>query len=108
MAAMEQVAKDHKQTLVPLTDDLPLLVSGLDSLSLAVLVVRIEDELNLDPFNTSDAVNFPLTFRDFVAAYENAAKSVPIFSAPASSMSSSAPDTGSLPDGTEGSDPRKA
>ena len=48
---IEQVAKEHQQTLAPLVDELELFHSGLDSLSLAVIVVRLEDELMVDPFS---------------------------------------------------------
>jgi acyl carrier protein len=73
MSEMEKVAKEHHQTLAPLTDDLVLLESGLDSLAFAVLVVRLEGALGVDPFSASDDIEFPVTLRDFVAAYENAA-----------------------------------
>lgn len=75
MRAIENIAKEHNRTLAPLTDDLPLLDTGLDSLALAVLVVRLEDELNVDPFNPSESSAFPVTLGAFVAAYERATKS---------------------------------
>jgi hypothetical protein len=74
MFAIEKVAKEHKCTLVPLTDDLVLFDSGLDSLALAALVARLEDELMIDPFSSSEAVDFPVTLGDFFALYEHAAK----------------------------------
>ena len=76
MSEIEKVAKEHNRTLAPLTDDLVLLDSGLDSLCFAVLVARLEDELKVDPFTASEDVDFPVTLRDFIAAYEHAAKSV--------------------------------
>jgi acyl carrier protein len=76
MSEMEKVAKEHDRILAPLTDDLVLIDSGLDSLAFAVLVVRLEGELGVDPFTTSDDIEFPVTLRDFVAAYENATKSI--------------------------------
>ena len=72
MLAIKKVARDHDRTLAPLTDDLVLLKSGLDSLSLAVLIVHLEDELNVDPFSASMGDDFPMTLRDFFAAYERA------------------------------------
>jgi acyl carrier protein len=70
---IEQVAKEHRQMLAPLVDELELLFqSGLDSLSLAVIVVRLEDELMVDPFSGSDAAGVPKTVGDFVLAYERA------------------------------------
>ena len=59
--------------LAPLTDDLQLLNSGLDSLCLAILVIRLEDSLGVDPFTASEDTLFPVTFGDFVSFYENAA-----------------------------------
>jgi acyl carrier protein len=76
LLAVEKVAKEHKRALAPLTDDLVVLESGLDSLSLAVLVAHLEDELMVDPFTASDGINFPVTLGDFVAAYERAVNSV--------------------------------
>ncbi len=76
ISEIEKVAKEYNQTLAPLADDLVLVDSGLDSLAFAVLVVRLESELGVDPFTASQDVEFPVTLRDFVVAYENAAKSV--------------------------------
>jgi hypothetical protein len=47
-----------------------LLGSGLDSLSFAIIVASLEDELGFDPFNT-EVVEFPITFGDFVKLYES-------------------------------------
>jgi Phosphopantetheine attachment site len=70
----KQVAEEHDRRLAPLTDDLELLESGLDSLSFAVVVVRLEQALGVDPFTASDNAVFPLTFGEFVNVYENAGK----------------------------------
>jgi hypothetical protein len=56
-----------------LTNDLPLLESGLDSFCLAVLVAALEDILDLDPFADDSASTFPVTLGDFIRLYENAA-----------------------------------
>jgi acyl carrier protein len=61
-------------TLAPLSDDMNLLDSGLDSLCFAILVARLEDTLGVDPFTASDDVTFPVTLGDLVQAYENAAR----------------------------------
>jgi acyl carrier protein len=74
MDQMAQVAREHGKTLGPLDDNLALLDSGLDSLGIAVLVARLEDRLGVDPFTTSDDVQFPVTIGDFVRAYENGAR----------------------------------
>jgi hypothetical protein len=67
---LRQVALEHGRTLAPLTDTLKLLESGLDSLSLATLVIRLEDSLGIDPFKSGSAIEFPVTFGDFVRMYE--------------------------------------
>ena len=70
----QQVAQEQDRTLAPLSDDLKLVQSGLDSLSFAIIVARLEDSLGIDPFNTADAVDFPVTFGDFVRLYEDSTK----------------------------------
>jgi acyl carrier protein len=69
-AEMRAVAAEQQKTLAPLSDDLVLLDSGLDSLCFAIVVARLEDELGYDPFATSEDVNFPVTFGDFVRFYD--------------------------------------
>lgn len=71
---MKQIAREHGKTLAPLSDDLVLLDSGLDSLGFAVLVARLEDTLGIDPFTTAEDAMFPVTLGDFVKVYENAAR----------------------------------
>ena len=67
------VAKEQEKSLSPLSDDLPLLESGLDSLCMAVIVARLEDRLGFDPFAADVEFDFPVTVGDFVGLYENAA-----------------------------------
>ena len=69
-AQFEQVAVQQKRKLAPLVDDLKLLDSGLDSLSFALIVARLEDELGFDPFDVDGDIRFPVTFGDFVKLYE--------------------------------------
>jgi acyl carrier protein len=71
---MQRVAAEQKVVLAPLSDDLNLLDSGLDSLCFAILVARLEDSLGVDPFTASDDVDFPVTLGELVRAYENAAR----------------------------------
>jgi len=73
-AQFEQVAREQNKTLVPLRAETLLLESGLDSLCMAIIVARLEDELGVDPFGSSEDVDFPVTFGDFVMFYANAAK----------------------------------
>ncbi len=73
-AQFQQVATEQKRKLARLSDDLKLLESGLDSLSFALIVARLEEELGFDPFDTVDEVRFPVTFGDFVRLYEKPPK----------------------------------
>jgi hypothetical protein len=66
----EQVAREQGKTLPPLSDDLVLADSDLDSLCFAIIVARLEDALGYDPFSLAEDVEFPVTFGDFVAFYE--------------------------------------
>src|ERR1700679_3906020 len=71
MAQFEQVALEQKRKLARLSDDLKLLDSGLDSLSFALIVARLEDSVGFDPFDTDEEMKFPVTFGDFVRLYES-------------------------------------
>ena len=73
-AQFEQVAMEQKKILAPLSDDLVLLESGLDSLCFAIIVARLEDALGVDPFSAAEDAGFPVTLGDFVKFYEDAAK----------------------------------
>lgn len=67
----KQVAIEQDKHLAPLTDDLPLLDSGLDSLCFAIVAARLEDALGVDPFSTAED-GFPVTLGEFITFYENA------------------------------------
>ena len=69
-AQFEQVAVEQKRKLARLSDDLKLLESGLDSLSFALIVARLEDAVGFDPFDTDEEMRFPVTFGDFIQLYE--------------------------------------
>ena len=56
ISEIQQIASDNKRSLPPLTDDLVLLDSGLDSLAIAILVARLEEQLGFDPFSETDDV----------------------------------------------------
>jgi acyl carrier protein len=72
---IERLAGEQRLNLPALTDDLVLLDLGLDSLGIAVLVVRLEDVLGLDPFTefSCEEAAYPVTLGAFVEAYERAA-----------------------------------
>lgn len=58
---------------VPAFEDNQVLLSGglgLDSLDFAVLVVRLEQRLGCDPFNSSALERFPVNFGELVALYQ--------------------------------------
>jgi acyl carrier protein len=74
VSQFEQIAKEKNLRLPPLDDHLVLLESGLDSLSFAIIVARLEDELGIDPFSADEDVEIPITFANFVGIYEAAAK----------------------------------
>ena len=67
------VAEQQRKTLQPLTDDLPLVGSGLDSLCIALLVANLEDEVGIDPFGVGGSAEMPTTLGEFITLYENAA-----------------------------------
>lgn len=67
---IQAVADEQGKALAPLTDALPLLESGLDSLGFAILVARLEDKTGRDPF-ASDG-HFPVTVGELIAFYEDA------------------------------------
>ena len=67
-----QAALENDKRLAPLTDNLELLDSGLDSLCFAIVVARLEMSLGVDPFSASEDATFPVTFGEFVHFYENA------------------------------------
>ena len=75
ISEIQRIAEDETKSLPPLTDDLVLLDSGLDSLGIAILVARLEETLGFDPFTDSDEVAYPVTLGDFIRFYEHATES---------------------------------
>ena len=71
---IEAIRSGKGKTFPPLTDDLALLDSGLDSLGIAILVTRLEDQLGIDPFSDAALISPPVTLGDFVRVYEHAAQ----------------------------------
>ena len=67
-----EVARANGKRLPPLSDDLSLLDSGLDSLCLAVIVANLEDELGVDPFGSAEDGALPETVGALVSLYEGA------------------------------------
>ncbi len=73
VSQFQQVAGEQGKRLAPLTENLELLNSGLDSLCFAIVVTRLESSLGTDPFSESEDARFPVTFGEFVGFYERAA-----------------------------------
>jgi phosphopantetheine binding protein len=70
----EQVAREQKKPLAPLSDDLVLLDSGMDSLCFAIITARLEAQLGVDPFAADGVAEFPVTLGAFVRFYDDARK----------------------------------
>ena len=68
----EQVAHEQDMRLGPLSDELPLLDLGLDSLCFAIIVSRLESVLGVDPFSENADAAFPVNVGEFIRCYENA------------------------------------
>jgi acyl carrier protein len=72
LSQFRNVAAEQQRTLAPLSDDLALLDTGLDSLCFAIIVARLEDLMGLDPFSAIEDAGFPVTIGDFIKLYESA------------------------------------
>lgn len=66
----DMAAESGWKIVSDLNDKTVLLESGLDSLGFAILVARLEEELQYDPFVMMDEPFYPRTLGDFVALYE--------------------------------------
>jgi acyl carrier protein len=73
LTTFETVGREQEKKLGPLTDDLSLIDSGLDSLCIAIIVARLEDSLGLSPFYTEEELQYPVTVGEFIEFYETAA-----------------------------------
>ncbi len=74
ISQFEQVAREQNRALVPLSDEVELLGSGLDSLCFAIVIARLEDKLGCDPFSAAEEAFLPVTVGDFIRMYENASR----------------------------------
>jgi hypothetical protein len=69
--AMMNLASENERNLATLSDDLKLTESGLESIDLAILIARLEEEVGFDPFFAAgDGDDVPITFGELVSAYE--------------------------------------
>jgi hypothetical protein len=68
----KQVALEQEKGLGPLSDEMPLMDSGLDSLCFAIIVSRLETALGVDPFGANEDAPFPTDLGEFIRIYESA------------------------------------
>ena len=61
--------EDHDTPPPVLNDDTVLLETGFDSMSFAVLVTQLDEDLGFDPFSMDEEAVYPATFGEFVAFY---------------------------------------
>jgi len=74
--AMQQVAELSDCKLVePIESGTLLLECGLDSLSYAMLVAQLEEDLGFDPFTELEIDIYPNTFAEFLGIYQQCANS---------------------------------
>ncbi|MGO8932488.1 MAG: hypothetical protein ACLQDA_02165 [Terracidiphilus sp.] len=73
----KRVAHEQDKRLGPLSDELPLLDSGLDSLCFAIIVSRLETVLGVDPFSENEDAPLPVKLGEFIRSYENAVEKLP-------------------------------
>jgi hypothetical protein len=66
------VGHELGKRLGPLSDEMPLMDSGLDSLCFAIIVSRLEIVLGVDPFSDNEEVSFPENLAEFIRCYETA------------------------------------
>ena len=71
LCLMREIAEDSGAALVSeIDEETVLLETGMDSLGFAILVARLEEELDYDPFAMMEEAVYPTTFGEFVAIYE--------------------------------------
>ena len=64
------VAAQQKKKIGPFDENSPLLGIGLDSLCFAILVARLEERFDVDPFESAEMNSLPMTVGDLVEMYE--------------------------------------
>ena len=72
LSQFKQVAEEQDKRLGLLSDEMPLMDSGLDSLCFAIIVSRLETVLGVDPFSENEDAPFPMNLGEFIRFYENA------------------------------------
>jgi hypothetical protein len=72
LGQFKQVAEEQGKPLGLLSDELPLLDSGLDSLCFAIIVSRLETVFGVDAFGENEGAPFPVNLGEFIRFYEKA------------------------------------
>ncbi|TWU41289.1 Phosphopantetheine attachment site [Novipirellula aureliae] len=71
LRTIHQVAKDSNKELEPNLDDNSVLLQiGLDSLDFAIVIAKLEQVFDLDPFALMEEAVYPRTLGDLVRVYE--------------------------------------
>ncbi|MBT8036533.1 MAG: acyl carrier protein [Verrucomicrobiae bacterium] len=79
MKQLDQIIREHLSAVAEdtgaqltneITPDTVLLQTGMDSLGFAILVARLESELEYDPFVIMEKPCYPTTYGEFLAIYE--------------------------------------
>jgi acyl carrier protein len=79
MREIEGLLLDLDSGSTPLSPDDALFELGLNSLMLAQLLIQLETELDVDPFEEEVSITDMRTVRDLVDAYERAVRaSIPV------------------------------
>jgi hypothetical protein len=71
LEALSELLYEETGERTILDEQMVLLDSGLDSLGLAVLIVRLETLLGFDPFTISESPYYPRTLGEFIVFYES-------------------------------------
>lgn len=70
ISSFVQVAGQQGRVLATLRDELHLADCGLDSISFVLVISSLELSLGFDPFDSEEAIDFPVTFGEFIRLYE--------------------------------------
>ena len=69
MSTFARVAEEQGRRLARLTHESKLSECGLDSLGFTLVILSLEQSLKIDPFDSAEDIDFPVTIRDFIALY---------------------------------------
>ena len=70
ISSFSELLMEETGQCIELEDSIQILDSGLDSLGLAILIVRLESQIGFDPFTISEIAVYPRTIGEFIKFYE--------------------------------------